>query len=48
MRCIDDLDKELLEFLKYMEDSSEKTTESTKGTLVKHIHEKVIEVKYKI
>lgn len=42
---IDDLEEELLEFLRYVEDSSEKTVKSTKGKLVKHIHEKVINVK---
>ncbi|BBK78161.1 MULTISPECIES: Rpn family recombination-promoting nuclease/putative transposase [Clostridium] len=42
---IDDIDDELLDFLRYVENSNEKTAESTKGTLVKHIHEKVIEVK---
>ena len=41
----DNIDEELLEFLRYVEDSSEKTVKNAKGTLVKHIHNRVIEVK---
>ena len=42
---MDDLDEELLGFLRYIEDSREETVESTKGTLAKHIHKRVIEIK---
>ncbi|WP_394903563.1 Rpn family recombination-promoting nuclease/putative transposase [Clostridium butyricum] len=42
---MDDLDEELLGFLRYVEDSREEIVESTKGTLAKHIHKRVIEVK---
>lgn len=42
---MNDLDEELLEFLKYVECSNEDTAQKSKGTLVKHIHERVEEVK---
>ena len=42
---IDDLDEELLSFLKYVEDSSDEIAENAKGTLVKHIHKRVLDVK---
>lgn len=40
-----DLNDELIDFLKYVEHSDSKTAEESKGTLVKNIHKKVIEVK---
>ena len=40
-----DLSDELIGFLEYMEHSDDKTAEKTKGTLVKNIHRRVIEVK---
>ena len=40
-----DLSDELIEFLKYVEHSDDKTAEEAKGTLVKNIHKRVIEVK---
>ena len=40
-----DLSDELIGFLKYVEHSDDKTAEKTKGTLVKNIHKRVIEVK---
>jgi predicted transposase/invertase (TIGR01784 family) len=40
-----DLDDELLEFLEYVEDSTEETIKNTKGSLVKNIHKRVKEVK---
>lgn len=42
---INDADEELLEFLNYIEDSSDEVAKSSKGNLVKHIHEKVTKVK---
>ena len=42
---INDLDNDLIEFLKYVEHSDDKTAEKTTGTLVKNIHRKVIEIK---
>ena len=42
---MNDLDEELLEFLKYVECSNEDTVKNSKGNLVKHIHERVEEVK---
>lgn len=43
--CMNNLDEEILEFLKYVEYSNEDTVKNTKGTLVKHIHERVKKVK---
>ncbi len=40
-----DLSDELIEFLKYVEHSDDKTAEESMGTLVKNIHKRVIEVK---
>lgn len=40
-----DLNEELIDFLKYVEHSDSKTAEESKGSLVKNIHKKVIEVK---
>ncbi|MGL5380372.1 hypothetical protein [Clostridium sp.] len=40
-----DLDDELIEFLEYIEHSDDKTVAKTKGTLVRNIHKRVIEVK---
>lgn len=40
-----DLSDELNGFLEYLEHSDNKTAEKTKGTLVKNIHKRVIEVK---
>lgn len=42
---IKDLSDELIEFLKYVEHSDDKTAEEATGTLVKNIHKRVIEVK---
>ena len=42
---MNDLDEELLEFLKYVEYSNEDTAKNAKGNLVKNIHERVKEVK---
>ena len=42
---MNDLSEELIEFLKYVEHSDSETAEECKGTLVKNIHKKVIEVK---
>ncbi|MGL5152211.1 MAG: Rpn family recombination-promoting nuclease/putative transposase [Clostridium sp.] len=42
---INDLDEEILEFLRYVEASNDKTVEESKGDLVKHIHRKVENVK---
>lgn len=42
---IKDLSDELIDFLKYVEHSDEKTAEKSTGDLVKTIHKKVIEVK---
>ena len=42
---IKDLSDELIEFLNYVEHSDDKTAEEAKGTLVKNIHKRVIEVK---
>ena len=42
---IDDLNDELIEFLKYVEHSDDRTAIESRGTLVKNIHKKVIEVK---
>lgn len=41
----DDLSDELLEFLRYVENSSDEEAENAKGELVKHIHKKVVAVK---
>lgn len=40
-----DLNEELIDFLKYVEHLDSKTAEESKGSLVKNIHKKVIEVK---
>lgn len=40
-----DLSDELIDFLKYIEDSNDKIAENSKGSLVKNIHNKVIKVK---
>ena len=40
-----DLSDELIGFLEYVEHSDDKTAEKAKGTLVKNIHRRVIEVK---
>ena len=40
-----DLGEELLEFLAYVEDSTDNTVKHTKGNLVKNIHKRVQEVK---
>ena len=40
-----DLSDELIGFLEYVEHSDDKIAEKAKGTLVKHIHRSVIEVK---
>ena len=40
-----DLDEELLEFLAYVEDSTDDTVNHSKGNLVKSIHKRVQEVK---
>ena len=40
-----DLNDEIIEFLKYVEHSDSETAEKAKGTLVKNIHKRVIEVK---
>ena len=42
---MNDLSEELIEFLKYVEHSDSETADKAKGTLVKNIHKKVIEVK---
>lgn len=42
---MNDFNEELIEFLEYVEHSDDKTAEKTKGSLVKNIHKKVIEVK---
>lgn len=42
---IKDLSEELIEFLDYVEHSDDNAAEKAKGTLVKKIHKKVIEVK---
>lgn len=42
---IKDLSDELIEFLKYVENSDDKTAEESTGTLVKNIHKRVKEVK---
>ncbi|MPQ45065.1 Rpn family recombination-promoting nuclease/putative transposase [Clostridium tarantellae] len=42
---IKDLSDELIEFLKYIEHSDDKTAEESTGELVKNIHKRVIEVK---
>ncbi|MCR1950471.1 Rpn family recombination-promoting nuclease/putative transposase [Clostridium sp. DSM 100503] len=42
---IKDLSEELIEFLDYVEHSDDNVAEKAKGTLVKKIHKKVIEVK---
>lgn len=42
---IKDLSEELIEFLDYVEHSDDNAVEKAKGTLVKKIHKKVIEVK---
>ncbi len=40
-----DLSEELLEFLRYVESSTEDTVKSAKGNLVRNIHKVVQEVK---
>lgn len=40
-----DLSEELLEFLEYVEDSTDNTVNNSKGNLVKSIHKRVQEVK---
>ncbi len=42
---LDDLDDELLEFLRYVENSNDEEAENAKGNLVKHIHDRVKKVK---
>ena len=42
---IKDLNNEIIDFLKYVEHSDDKTAEESTGTLVKNIHKKVVEVK---
>ena len=42
---MNDLSDELIGFLEYIEHSDDKTAEKAKGTLVKNIHRRVIEVK---
>lgn len=42
---IKDLSDELIEFLKYVENSDDKTAEESTGTLVKNIHKRVKEIK---
>ena len=42
---MNDLSDELIGFLEYIEHSDVKTAEKAKGTLVKNIHRRVIEVK---
>ena len=42
---INDLSEELLEFLAYVEDSTDDTVKHAKGNLVKNIHKRVREVK---
>ena len=42
---IKDLNEELLEFLAYVEDSTDNTVKHSKGNLVKNIHKRVQEVK---
>ena len=42
---MNDLSEELIEFLEYVEHSDDNTAEKAKGTLVKKIHKRVIEVK---
>ena len=42
---MNDINNEIIEFLKYVEHSDSKTAEESKGTLVKNIHKKVVEVK---
>ncbi|SHH71775.1 hypothetical protein SAMN02745196_01179 [Clostridium collagenovorans DSM 3089] len=42
---IKDLSDELIEFLKYVANSDDKTSEEATGTLVKNINKRVIEVK---
>ncbi|WP_317049919.1 Rpn family recombination-promoting nuclease/putative transposase [Clostridium neonatale] len=43
--CINDLDMEILEFLNYVEDSTDAVAANAKSELVKHIHERVNAVK---
>ena len=43
--CINDLDIEILEFLNYVEDSTDSVAANAKSELVKHIHERVNAVK---
>lgn len=43
--CINDLDIEILEFLNYVEDSTDAVAANAKSELVKHIHERVNAVK---
>ncbi|MGG7213477.1 hypothetical protein ACQPUY_07640 [Clostridium nigeriense] len=40
-----DISDELIEFLRYVEQSNDKTAEESKGTLVKNVHKKVLKVK---
>lgn len=40
-----DLDEELIEFLNYVEHSTEETVKNSKGELVKNIHDRVVKVK---
>lgn len=42
---IKDLNDEIIEFLKYVENSDDKTAKEATGTLVKNIHKRVVEVK---
>lgn len=42
---MNDMSEELIEFLNYVEHSNEETLNNSKGDLVKHVHEKVNEVK---
>lgn len=38
---MNDLSEELIEFLKYVENSTDEVAEESKGTLVKNIHKKL-------
>ena len=40
-----DISDELIEFLRYVEQSNDKIAEESKGTLVKNVHKKVLKVK---
>lgn len=42
---MNDLSDELIEFLNYVEHSNDNTARDSNGTLVKHIHKKVLNIK---